>query len=259
MYKRYIVLLSRKFMEEGNQSELENNNNDKDLEGKLATKETQKLTDIAIIKTLQDKALESQETLFLTNAPQEAKVFFFNMTQLEKVKAMNTFRYNPATIDILDENGEIVASLEKEDHTVPDSELKPWMIEKDEAGNTFFSFEAIKDDELVPTDVEWEKMLRLMPAQDYRINGWCRACKQLHALLWGKLSNIRPSPSAGGGADGFYWSRSVYKRPRGFAFALRADADGYEDEHDFKADGGEFSPCYYTQLYPVRRFATKAA
>ncbi|MBP6257021.1 hypothetical protein KA405_04930 [Patescibacteria group bacterium] len=41
------------------------------------------------------------------------------------------------------------------------------MIEKDESGNTHFSFPAIQDDELVPTDTEWERLLNLMPAGDY--------------------------------------------------------------------------------------------
>jgi hypothetical protein len=41
------------------------------------------------------------------------------------------------------------------------------MIEKDEAGNTYFSFAAIENDELIPTDDDWEEMLKLMPAGDY--------------------------------------------------------------------------------------------
>jgi hypothetical protein len=47
------------------------------------------------------------------------------MSPEEQQDAMNTFRYNPTTIDILDKQGNIVQTMEKEDHTVPDSELKP--------------------------------------------------------------------------------------------------------------------------------------
>ncbi|MBP6257020.1 hypothetical protein KA405_04925 [Patescibacteria group bacterium] len=63
----------------------------------------------------------------MQNAPEEAKTFFLSnfMSDDEKLKAMNTFRYNASTIDILDEQGNIVETMEKEDYTVPDSELKP--------------------------------------------------------------------------------------------------------------------------------------
>ena len=46
---------------------------------------------------------------FLQNAPEEAKTFFLSnfMSDDEKLKAMNTFRYNASTIDILDEQGNI--------------------------------------------------------------------------------------------------------------------------------------------------------
>jgi hypothetical protein len=47
------------------------------------------------------------------------------MSDKEKLKAMNTFRYNVTTIDILDEQGNIVETMENEDYIVPDSELKP--------------------------------------------------------------------------------------------------------------------------------------
>jgi hypothetical protein len=49
------------------------------------------------------------------------------------------------------------------------------MIEKDEAGNVYFSFAAIEHDELVPTDEEWETLLNLMPAGDYSKFTRCRA------------------------------------------------------------------------------------
>jgi hypothetical protein len=64
---------------------------------------------------------------FLQNAPQEAKTFFMSdaMSDEEKLKAMNTFRYNATTIDILDEQGNVVETMEKEDHTVPDDQLQP--------------------------------------------------------------------------------------------------------------------------------------
>ncbi len=52
--------------------------------------------------------------------------------------------------------------------TVLDNELEPWLIEKDKNGNTYFSFAAIENDEFVLTDIEWEKLLKLMPARDYR-------------------------------------------------------------------------------------------
>jgi hypothetical protein len=211
-------------------------------QAKMLARETKK-TAQHTAQLLQEKRL--QIAAFLTHAPQVAKDFFSTMSPGEQQDAMNTFRYNPTTIDILDKNGDIIETMENEDHTVPDSELKPWMIEKDEVGNTFFSFETIKNDELVPTYLEWENLLRVMPAGDYiKSWNWGRAWKQLFALLWGKLSGLRSSGRARDvEAFGCFWSRSD-GYDKDCAFALRSNED----------EGGIFG-CHYADLRPVRRRA----
>jgi hypothetical protein len=138
--------------------------------------------------------------------------------------------------------------MEKEDHTVPDDQLQPWSIEKDEAGNTFFSFAAIENDELVPTDADWEKMLKLMPAGDYAGKlARCKAWKQLHALLWGKLSGARsPGLSNLVGDYGFFQSRSVSNTNNVYALSSGNSK-------------GRLSNYIRVNLRPVRRLATRIA
>jgi hypothetical protein len=47
------------------------------------------------------------------------------MSPEEQQDAMNTFRYNTTSIDILDTQGNIVQTMENKDYTVPDNQLIP--------------------------------------------------------------------------------------------------------------------------------------
>jgi hypothetical protein len=90
-------------------------------------------------------------------------------------------------------------------------------------------------------------MLKLMPAGDYAGKFTrCRAWKQLHALLWGKLSGVRSWGDTNSvGEYGYFQSRSVCTTST--AFALWSD----------RGEGG-LNSCLRACLRPVRRRARTA-
>lgn len=189
------------------------------LEGK--PEEAQKLSEqlkqstIAVEQVLQEieQQIEQQRPIYLTYASPRTQLFFQRMSLKEQKHAMEHIKYLPEWILFLDDTWKKIALMTHADHSVSKEHLVPWKIEKDEEGNTRFNFAAIKNNEYVPTNDQWENMLRCMPAWDFT-GDKCRAWKQLHGLLWGKLTDVHIN-----GVCGSFRSRNKF----GVEYALVVD------------------------------------
>lgn len=116
---------------------------------------------------------ESLIELYLTHAPGGAREFFLTMNAEDQDHVMRHIEYLPDGIRFLDDAGREICVMDNKNLTVPKNALKKNKIEQDEQGNTFFQRDAMmdytKDNNIaIPTDTLYEKMLRVMPANDYK-------------------------------------------------------------------------------------------